>query len=322
MCYLFCIPMNMFSLFAVLLLVTQASVPTTGKAANNGTRNSHTQNEGTDGGKNPAATLVSLHTKEGYGTTLKTDAEKYPADNNQSSINITNVVPVPVAWGKREWAIWGANLALALVGIGGIVVAIFTLCFIKRQAVEMRRQRITMVKTLIAIKEQAKSLNQQNDMIVSKERARLRVELEKLPDEWDGFPALPIKLTIPISGSTEASIRKTRYMGLVVQKQETVIFRDAGEQMLDAPEAISPVDRFVGARGYVFNAGEGFGTVYTGDSFVYVKGAVHYTDVFNGKWVFRFSRRYKFVFYPKGKIIGGSWENYGEEGDNGEYPDL
>jgi hypothetical protein len=157
--------MNWFSLFAMLLLVTQASVPSSGKAVNNSTHNSRPQNEGTDGGKNPATELVSLHTKEGYGATLKADAEKYPADNNQSSINVTNPAPVPVAWGKREWAIWGANLALAVVGIGGIVVAIYTLCFIKKQAVEMRRQRITMEKTLNAIRRQGNLMEQQTGIL-------------------------------------------------------------------------------------------------------------------------------------------------------------
>jgi len=73
--------------------------------------------------------------------------------------------PMPVAWGWHERAIFWANLALATVGIGGIVVAIFTLCFIKRQAIEMRRQRITMKKTLTAIRRQATLMETQSSLM-------------------------------------------------------------------------------------------------------------------------------------------------------------
>jgi hypothetical protein len=159
--------MKTLAVLAVLFAVTQTSVPATWKATNNSTADSHTQNKRTDSGKNPAAGLVPPHTKEGDGPALKPDANKDAADLNQAAINITNPPPMPVAWGLREWAIWGANLALAIVGIGGIVVAICTLCFIKRQAIEMRRQRITMEKTLNAIRQQATLMEEQSDILKS-----------------------------------------------------------------------------------------------------------------------------------------------------------
>jgi hypothetical protein len=157
--------MNWFASFTVLLTITQALVPATGKAPDNSTRNSHTQNQSADTSKNPAAPLGSPHAKDGNGPALKPDADKDSPNFNQSAVNITNPAPAPIVWRVREWVIWGANLALAIVGIGGIVVAIFTLCFIKRQAVEMLRQRITMEKTLNAIRQQASLMKVQSDQM-------------------------------------------------------------------------------------------------------------------------------------------------------------
>jgi hypothetical protein len=157
--------MNWFASFAVLLTITQALVPTTGKTPDNGTRNSHTQNRRADTSKNPSAALVSPQAKDSDSPALKPDTNKDAADLNQPAINITNPAPTPIVWRVREWAIWGANIALAIVGIGGIVVAIWTLCFIKRQAVEMCRQRITMEKTLNAIRQQANHMERQTGIL-------------------------------------------------------------------------------------------------------------------------------------------------------------
>jgi hypothetical protein len=57
-------------------------------------------------------------------------------------------------WRVREWISWGGNLALVLVGIAGIVVAVFTLLRIHRQAKEMQLQRIVMHQTLNVMRQQ------------------------------------------------------------------------------------------------------------------------------------------------------------------------
>jgi hypothetical protein len=312
--------MNWFSLFAVILLVAQTPMPTTGKAANISTGNSPTQNQSADRSQNPSLPSVAARTKDSNGPTFKSDSDKDPDSNDQPTINITNPAPVPIPWGWHEHAIFWANLILAIVGIGGIVVAIFTLCFIKRQAVEMLRQRITMVKTLIVIKEQAKSLKQQNDMIMSKERARLRVDLGQLPKEPEDFPAFIVKALVTISGSTEAAIRNTAFKTMIVGPHQIPQLPTL-QEMRGMPSVIRAADAPIEVRDFIVAIG-GFPKVFTGASTVYAKGAIHYTDVFDGKWVFRFSRRYKYLFFPDSKIIGGGWENYGEEEDNGEYPDL
>jgi hypothetical protein len=164
-------------------------------------------------------------------------------------------------------------------------------------------------------------LRGQNNMIISKERARLRVDLVQLPKEPEDFPALFVKARVTISGSTEAAIRKTTFKIMAVGTDEYPSLQPSQQEMRGMPSVIRAADAPIEVRDFIVKL-DGFTTVFTGASMVYAKGAIHYTDIFDGKWVFRFSRRYKYLFYPEDKIIGGSWEDYGEEGDNGEYPDL
>jgi hypothetical protein len=91
-----------------------------------------------------------------------------------------------------------SNYLLVIIGIGGVVVAIITICFIKRQVVEMRRQRVLTEKTLVAINVQAGHMESQTKILQdsvavakksadsaekslvlmkSKERARLTVKI-------------------------------------------------------------------------------------------------------------------------------------------------
>jgi hypothetical protein len=62
--------------------------------------------------------------------------------------------------------------------------------------------------------------------------------------------------------------------------------------------------------------------VIDGTSLVYAQGEIHYTDVFEGRWVFRFHRRWKYYRFSDGKPFGGTWEDYGKAQENGEYADA
>ena len=56
---------------------------------------------------------------------------------------------------RYDWITWGGGVLLSLVGIGGVIVAVGTLRFIKRQVIEMRRQGRVMHRTLQSIEKQA-----------------------------------------------------------------------------------------------------------------------------------------------------------------------
>jgi hypothetical protein len=71
-----------------------------------------------------------------------------------------NVVALP----RKDWedlATFGINLALALAAFAGIGVGIWTLCYIRSQATEMRHQRILMRRTLNTIRKQTGTMERQ-----------------------------------------------------------------------------------------------------------------------------------------------------------------
>jgi hypothetical protein len=181
-------------------------------------------------------------------------------------------------------------------------------------------QAFYVAKTLSAIKEQAKFLKQQNNMIISKERARLRVDLIDLPKKPDDFPALAIKAVVTISGSTEAAVRKTAFQSTRKPTDIEANFPPTMHEMRGVPSVIRTLDSPTQVTDFVVPVG-GFDDIYSGASLVYTKGEIHYTDIFDGKWVYRFYRRYEFLFYEEGRVLGGGWKNCGNETDNGEYPD-
>jgi hypothetical protein len=92
-------------------------------------------------------------------------------------------------------------------------------------------------------------------------------------------------------------------------------------QMLGLNKVIRTFDQPVQVRAYVFDDNR-VRDMFAGTSVIHTVGAIHYTDIFKGKWVFRFSRRYNFMRFEDGEIFGGGWEDYGKEEDNGEYPDT
>jgi hypothetical protein len=310
--------MNWFSLFAVLLVVTQAPVPVPRQTPNGPAYSRGQANGQSKSHDAPAAPLMAVvqpvTTPEGQ------DANgDHTKDNATHTVIVRELPTVTIARGGFDWATL-ANYLLVVVGFGGIGVALWTLCFIRKQVIEMGLQRGVMQRTLTAIKEQADSLKRQNDMIISKERARLRVDLIDLPKEPDDFPALAIIAVVTISGSTEAAVRKTAFQSTREPTDIEANFPPTMRVMRGVPSVIRALDSPTQVRDFVTPIG-GFDDIFSGASLVYAKGAIHYTDIFNGKWVYRFYRRYKFLFYEEGRVLGGGWENYGNETDNGEYPD-
>jgi hypothetical protein len=87
---------------------------------------------------------------------------------------------------RYDYIAFGANVVLAIVGIIGIGVGIWTLCYVRRQAVEMRQQRILMRRTLNTIRKQTKAAEDAAESsllnakaLVNSERAWLIAEVSK-----------------------------------------------------------------------------------------------------------------------------------------------
>ncbi len=145
--------MNRLFLFAMLLLVTQAPVPVPGQTANSPTASSGQTNSQSKGHnappEAPMAVVQPVTTAEGQ------DANRdHTKDNATYAVIVRELPTVTIAKGGFDWATL-ANYLLVVVGFGGIGVALWTLCFIRKQVGEMTLQRGVMQQTLSAIKRQA-----------------------------------------------------------------------------------------------------------------------------------------------------------------------
>jgi hypothetical protein len=111
---------------------------------------------------------------------------------------------------KDDYDIAGfwATMTLVLVGIGGILVASFTLRKIKIQAEEMTLQRVAMEETLTAIKRQA-------DMMENAERARMTIIVSRLGNFSFAFRAKNI-------GKTSAKVTYARGFSAFVCRGESL----------------------------------------------------------------------------------------------------
>ncbi|HTF65439.1 MAG TPA: hypothetical protein VK638_22415 [Edaphobacter sp.] len=108
--------MNLFLLFAMLYLVAQAPVPTTGQAPNGTAANCQHKNAATDRGKCP--TLPVSSTSKIIGTpTGKTETDKAADYDDQPTVNITNPAPMLGPWHWYEQIAWAFNIALTITGI-------------------------------------------------------------------------------------------------------------------------------------------------------------------------------------------------------------
>lgn len=198
------------------------------------------------------------------------------------------------------------NIFLVIVGGCGVGVAVCTLKSIERQT-----------KAAVVSAHMAKG---GVDVLISKERARVRVDLMHLPKAPEDFPAFRVAAKVTVSGGTEAAIRETVFTAEMVRAGEIPRF----ELLLKSMRGMPPVLRqseTVEVVDFALSF-DGFESVFKGSSFINARGFIRYTDVFKGRWISRFNRRYRYLFLEDGEIIGGSWEDFGDTPEsNGEYPD-
>jgi hypothetical protein len=134
------------AILAVFLVVAHACFPAPGKASDPKADSSKNEAQDTSS-QHPAPFFTPAIPQPRYSPTFNYYAQQEGAKDG---------------WDKA--AVF-SNYLLVIVGIGGVVVAIITICFIKRQAVEMRRQRILTKKTLVAIKVQAGHMESQTTIL-------------------------------------------------------------------------------------------------------------------------------------------------------------
>lgn len=127
----------------MILSIMQAPVP--GQTATGKSASTEHARSIADTAQNPAPSSSGRALAK--ATNTPNDNGQQGSSDGQQSIAISKFPPVTM---ERTGVDWGAlaNYLLVAVGIGGIVVTVWTLRFIRQQAIEMRRQRILMRRTL------------------------------------------------------------------------------------------------------------------------------------------------------------------------------
>lgn len=247
----------------------------------------------------------NCHSTEKSPFTLRPDSK----NNSSDASNETNCHPPQwyAALKRPEWL----QLIAAVIGI----------FVIGWQSWETRR-------AAKATEISAKAAKDNIDLLISKERARLRVNLEELDLSPQVNGVYEVKFTVSIFGTTPAFIIDTKCVAF-----ETPLEYIANEEMGEAvmfplnfvpaviPTGSEPIQEFA-----IFHfASDGnsdaiMAEIEADRLFVEIRGFIIYKDVFDRERETRF--RYVWKYRDKGLIPGlkrwGSWEKCGKEEENKE----
>jgi hypothetical protein len=212
-------------------------------------------------------------------------------------------VDLKEAFGPASWSNWALFGAAVFAGC----VALQTLKKIKTQADLMGSQ--------------VDLMRQQNEMILSKERGRINVELENFSPKQHDFLGFLVQASVSNRGPTDVTVNASEFWAVIDDPKKPT------EQQLSPQPTGLP--RLIGAnstplsimaplmRNDSLQAGdEGISDVLSGEKMVYCRGRIIYTDIFDRKHMVRISKRYR-IFQPsmeRGDFFGW-WEDYGETAD-------
>jgi hypothetical protein len=220
---------------------------------------------------------------------------------------------------EQSFAIW-------LEGIALVAIFILELVEYRRQGRDKKEQHEEWVQQMTIIQRQAnetarsaKAAQDGIELMMSKERARLRIEMENLDlTPTDG--AHEVKFKVRISGPTPAFIVDTKCAAFILPKQFMADKETADRLMrplYSFPSVIEPgrdVDAYA-FMGFVVEDGMDLEiqAVKNGELFVGIRGIVTYTDVFERERSTSF--RY---FYDYSEIPGlaDGWTKCGQPEEN------
>lgn len=261
------------------------------------------------------------------------DSKKQPAETSQTAVipanspnrqasrqpDQTKPEPDPPKWyAPLERPDWWLVIVAALTG--GVI---------GWQAWETR-------KAAQGAKGNAEAAFSQMRLIREKERARIGVDLDDLKLNVVPGPhtAIEVGWSATLYGQTDAFIYNSQCFAEVEGQNLPEHLKPAWGEMVGLPRVISCDRRNIKGivlihppRPYPFDYAALSDRLVSGDQTVICVGFVEYSDVFGGKWIFRFKRRWKF-FGPSKELGGilprsllsGEWARYGSQEDNGEYP--
>lgn len=257
-----------------------------------------------------------------------TEAPK--ADDQPQSIKVRELPPVTVVPPKKNfWDKFYIYLTAALVLIGiGTLGAIWYQAVKTRDAAEATsisaraaQQSLTILERQTAATEIAANAARDNiELFINKERARLRVGLEKLNLEPEAEGAYIVNFKITIHGTTEAFITDAQGVAGFLPL-EHINHTDYVPFMykIRVPDVISPnsepIEDFA-----IFGGGDTdvINEIKLDRLFVYIRGFIKYKDVFDKERETSFRYVWKYSKYsPVGDLSRfGEWEKCGAAEDN------
>lgn len=184
------------------------------------------------------------------------------------------------------------------------------------------------LKTLRAVRCQADLMKEQSDLVVEKERAKLRIDLKPfnpfpIEDESENYM---VEGSVAIYGYTEAFIETAE------------IYASIGEEGIinPLPEWLFPLHLpsviLTGSKPINFatlvNAkdgpasDEGIIPVRAGQEFVFCTATIIFSDAYGQRWVFRLRKKLSFAWEPQNAAeaeILGRWEDVGLASERGEH---
>jgi hypothetical protein len=255
---------------------------------------------------------------------------------------------VTVATPKRDWADWGYWIfSLLLVAVGGFQVFLLwrTLRAIKRQADIMDAQKGILQESVkaaeanaksaeanaIAAKEGAQAASRNVEMFISKERARLRVEVKPFDIADKVVETHLVKFVITMHGNSSAFITDSGASAYFLPK-DAIHVEGVSEAVMfsirDLPSTISPNTTPINTCSFIFIDKDTnafiLPEIENGRLVIGIRGFIKYRDVFDKSRETRF--RYSWSLEGgalgalgiRNKLSDGEWIESGPPEDNQE----
>lgn len=239
--------------------------------------------------------------------------------NAQQSMAISELPPVSVEKDWMDKTAWLFGALLILIGAAGVYAAVKTLKAIEKQAGLMEGQLKEMQAAGGQVAKQIAIAEDNIKLIISKERARLRLEPIdlKLPDEFT--PLASVEYKVRLYG-TDAIIRTTLSDAIISDSEDPPKVTPLSSLFI--PAIISPSDspftnyQLVTPEEWE-NIPEVVKAVYNRKKFVHFWGTIIYDDLFGNHYYANF----RFVWYlvpgvTRGGKPHGRWDKCGPPEDN------
>jgi len=306
--------MQQYLLLALLLVLPQTLSGLPGKAliralgTSNGVTQDAAANQNSPAASHPGSNTPTPEQKRNSGDSPQTG-------NEAQSVRIRELPPVSLSRDWADWVLWVFNGLFIAGGILGIWLAYGTL-----KAVERQTQ---------ATEEAANAARKSVDIIISKERARIQIEMKGEPmicGPQDPIPISEVKYLVRCHGTTPASILDTRAWAVVsdsYQISSDHLLSDEFYPAMVIPSIVTPSNEGIETAASLAGDSLSHGIdiadhVSKGDLFVHFYGYIKYGDVFGGNWIYEF--QYRWVV---GHYVGGQWRGHGEEkkANDSDVPD-